>query len=314
MRFSLIPRPMSFFFLHSSRAAAHCCAMSKQPKKTPVAGFEDAMPLWASKLIERFDVYSINMQSSITDVFERVFSEIQSIQNAQNAIVTRLEEIEAKLDYLRSTSLDKSLLYSTMVKVKADSQRIDEKSMRIAWLGIDEQPNEELTRRFDREILKEVVQTSGDDQLIRELEQGRITSHRHPAGKPRKPGERGRIIKICLPNQALRDSLLDHMRSGRQSLTQRFVHSFARRDYTVEELSVDRALRREAGNLNAREGKLAYVVRDFNIVKLKVPRELPRRPLTRDDTQRLSNDELSEIRPAIRGRNGRDQHTPINQA
>lgn len=133
------------------------------------------------------------------------------------------------MDSMRSTSLDKSLLYSTMVKVKADCRRIDEKSMRIAWLGIDEQSNEESTRRFDREILKEAIETSGDDQLIREFEQGRITSHRHPAGKPRKPGERGRIIKISLPSQTLRDSLLDHMRSGRQSLTQRFVHSFARR-------------------------------------------------------------------------------------
>ncbi|RCN35066.1 hypothetical protein ANCCAN_19097 [Ancylostoma caninum] len=70
-----------------------------------------------------------------------------------------------------------------------------------------------------------------------------------------------------------------HMRSGRQSLTQRYVHSFARRDYTAQELQLDRALRKQAGDLNAREGKLNYVERDFEIVKLRNPRELPRRSL-----------------------------------
>lgn len=40
---------------------------------------------------------------------------------------------------------------------------------------------------------------------------------------------------------------------------------------------MDRALRKEAGNLNAKEGRLAYIVCDFDIVKLKYPRDLPRR-------------------------------------
>ncbi|VDL85522.1 unnamed protein product [Nippostrongylus brasiliensis] len=164
-----------------------------------------------------------------------------------------------------------------MVKVRTDSEKIDEKQRMITWLGIDEMSNEELTRRFDKEILKEAVVTSGNEELIREFECGRITSHRHPPGKPRQAGTRGRIIKISLPNKELRDSLLAHMRTGRQGLTSRFVHSFARRDYTVEELNLDRALRKEAGELNAREGRLAYVVRDFDIIKLKYPRDLPRR-------------------------------------
>ncbi|VDP52188.1 unnamed protein product [Heligmosomoides polygyrus] len=283
--------------------------MRKNTKRTSGVDAEDGMPLWASKLIERFDLYSCSLQSAVTDAFERVFRQIQSIQSTQDAIVARLADLEAKLDHPRQTALDRSALYSTIVKVKADSQRIEEKSMRIAWVGIDEQANEESTRRFDREILKEVVHTSGDEQLIREFEQGRITSHRHPAGKPR------RIIKISLPSQALRDALLDHMRSGRQSLTQRFVHFFARRDYTAEELSVDRSLRKEAGDLNAREGKLAYVVRDFNIVKLKVPRELPRRPITLSSIQTSrSSDELSGTRSRTRGRAGRVQHIPSSSA
>ncbi|EYB87460.1 hypothetical protein Y032_0262g569 [Ancylostoma ceylanicum] len=163
-----------------------------------------------------------------------------------------------------------------MVKVRADSSKIDEKMGTITWVGIDEKANEDDTRRSDQEIIREVVLTSGNEDLIRELDAGRIIFHRHPVGKPRGPSGRGRIIKIRLAKEELRDALLSHMKSGRQSLTEQFVHSFARRDYTMEELNLDRALRKRAGDLNALEGKLIYIVRDFDIIKLKYPRELPR--------------------------------------
>lgn len=254
--------------------------MGKQAtkKRTGSDDVEADMPLWASKLIERFDLYSSSLQSVLTSSFDRFFALIGDIQSTQNSILARLSELEAKFSSLNSRpSVQKSLLYSTMVKLNADRQKIDDKQRMITWVGIDEQSNEEATRRFDREILKEEVLTSGNEELIREFEAGHISAHRHPPGKPRNNGGRGRIIKISLPNQSLRDSLLAHMRCGRKSLTQRFVHSFARRDYTTEELELDRALRKEAGDLNAREGRLAYVVRDFDIVKLRSPRELPRR-------------------------------------
>ncbi|KIH68704.1 hypothetical protein ANCDUO_00960 [Ancylostoma duodenale] len=44
------------------------------------------------------------------------------------------------------------------------------------------------------------------------------------------------------------------MKSGRQSMTQRFVHSYARTDYTREEINYDRILRRKAGQMNQQEG------------------------------------------------------------
>ncbi|KAK6035607.1 hypothetical protein COOONC_26886 [Cooperia oncophora] len=68
-----------------------------------------------------------------------------------------------------------------------------------------------------------------------------------PPERMKSANGRDRIIKIELPSQALRDKLLHHMRSGRQSLTRRFVHSYARRDYTSEELELDRTLRKQAG-------------------------------------------------------------------
>ncbi|VDL67127.1 unnamed protein product [Nippostrongylus brasiliensis] len=245
--------------------------MASQKKKAVASTSDEHMPLWAKLMIEHFETYSASIQSVFTEVRDRV----KAIEETQDRILARLASIESRLGSTDGTSpMDKSVVYSTFVKFKADSKEIDEKARRIAWIGIGEQESEELTRRFDREILKEAVQTSGNDELIREFEKGRITSYRHPAGKPRGTGARGRIIKISLPNQELRNALLSHMRAGRQSLTRQFVHSFARRDYTSEELRLDRRLRKEAGERNAAEGKLMYIVRDFDIVKLKTPREL----------------------------------------
>ncbi|KIH43665.1 hypothetical protein ANCDUO_26324 [Ancylostoma duodenale] len=104
------------------------------------------------------------------------------------------------------------------------------------------------------------------------------------------------------------------MRSGRQSLTQRFVHSYARRDYTAEELSLDRTLRKEAGDLNAREGKLAFVVRDFDIVKLNTPRELPRRSIASlNQAGQVSSVGMSGVEqaPLTRSRKKLQQRSPL---
>lgn len=69
--------------------------------------------------------------------------------------------------------------------------------------------------------------------------------------------------------------MLEHMRTGRQSLTKDYIHSYARRDYTREELEYDRTLRKKAGTMNSEEGKLVYVVRDLVIPNLNAPRDLP---------------------------------------
>ncbi|KIH67853.1 hypothetical protein ANCDUO_01815 [Ancylostoma duodenale] len=170
-----------------------------------------------------------------------------------------------------------------MVKLRADSQKIDEKSRTITWVGIGEKVDKETTHRFDREIVKRAVYTPGCADLIREFEEGRVNSHRHQSGKPSGPSE-----------QAV-DSLLAHMGSARQSLTQQYVHLFVRRDYSSEELALDRSLRKQAGDLNAQAGKLLYVVRDFAIFKLKTPRGLPRRALTAGLTGHSGHDWVVDI-------------------
>ncbi|XGW07567.1 hypothetical protein V3C99_010605 [Haemonchus contortus] len=72
---------------------------------------------------------------------------------------------------------------------------------------------------------------------------------RHPGYSPYwKDG-----TNILKGSQRLRDRLLDHMRAGRLSLTKDFVHSYARTDYTKEELAYDRSLRQKAGIMNREE-------------------------------------------------------------
>ncbi|VDK52383.1 unnamed protein product [Cylicostephanus goldi] len=220
------------------------------------------------------------MEKMLSDTFERVFNEIKDIKASHNSLINRLDSLEEKiLELSFERSNQQKMLYSTLVKIRSDENKLEEKSKRIALIGIDEQGDENLTRRFDREIIKEFVYTSGEQQLVEEFEKGNVTVQRYPPGQPKSPRVRGRVIKVGLRSKELRDQLLQHMRAGRQSLTQKFIHSYARRDYTYEELQLDRALRKQAGDLNAREGKLMYVVRDFEIVKLKSPRELPRRSL-----------------------------------
>ncbi|EYC44280.1 hypothetical protein Y032_0466g1969 [Ancylostoma ceylanicum] len=131
------------------------------------------MPLWASKLIERFDTYSSIMQQFLSDSFDRILGQISDLQRVQNSIISRLSVIGNKLSSdFSSPAAQQNLIYSTFVKVRADNHTIDEKLRRITWIGIDEQEDEESTRRFDYEILKEAVYSSGETNSLTNLTKG----------------------------------------------------------------------------------------------------------------------------------------------
>ncbi|EYC23516.1 hypothetical protein Y032_0015g2694 [Ancylostoma ceylanicum] len=234
------------------------------------------LPLWATKLIDKYEQCANRIQEALSSSFEKVFAKISEIDTRQKSILERLAVVEAHISRISNTpAIDQNALYSTVVKVRADEGKIEEKLRRITWVGVGEQKDEVSTKKFDYQALKEVVETSGDSELIREFSEGHITAHRFPRDQPRGANARGRIIKIELPNQTLKDRLLHHMKQGRQSLTKEFVHSYARRDYNPEELKLDRSLRKEAGELNLQVGRLQYVVRDLQLHKLRNPRELP---------------------------------------
>ncbi|KIH42685.1 hypothetical protein ANCDUO_27326, partial [Ancylostoma duodenale] len=147
------------------------------------------MPFWASKLIESFNSYAANIERSLSHTFDRVFGCIPDLQQTQNSILDRISGLEAKISAINTSPvMQQGCLYSAMVKISADSSKIDEKLRTITWVGIDEKVDERSSCRFDREIVKEAVYTSGCEDLIREFEEGRITIRRHPSGSPRGPG------------------------------------------------------------------------------------------------------------------------------
>ncbi|KAK6039331.1 hypothetical protein COOONC_23165 [Cooperia oncophora] len=128
---------------------------------------------------------------------------------------------------------------------------------------------------------------ASDEQLIEELSKGGITARRYPPERIKSANGRDRIIKIELYGT---NYCAPHARRGRQRSDRRSWHSYARRDYTSEELELDRTLRKQAGMSNAKLGMLQYVVRDLRICKLKTPRELPRRyPATSQNAPRTTS-------------------------
>ncbi|KIH59300.1 hypothetical protein ANCDUO_10472 [Ancylostoma duodenale] len=186
------------------------------------------------------------------------------MQETQGEILSKIGHIEEQLLMdSREACHTRSELYSTLVKFRTDAKIVDTKSCGITWIGIGEQADENATRLFDNEALREVIETSGDDDLLRELNCGRVELRRHPRIKSSANNSRPRIIKIKLQTQELRDRLLRYMKSGRQSMTQRFIHSYARTDYTREEINYDRILRRKAGQMNQQEGALLAAKQRF---------------------------------------------------
>ncbi|KAK6053270.1 hypothetical protein COOONC_09225 [Cooperia oncophora] len=197
------------------------------------------IPLWLKSVLKRWDYYFAR--------FDRMFDLLVSMQQSHRSIVRKIDAIENRLFDQMSAAQANSDLYTT-------------KQCNIVWVGIEEQVDDRSTSDFDREAIKEIIYAACDNELMSQWKAGNIKTARFPHNRSatlRKP----RIIKINLPLQELRDRLLAFMKRGRLSLTQTFPHSYARRDYTKEELDYDRQLRKRAGLLSANGGKLLYVVR-----------------------------------------------------
>ncbi|KIH68849.1 hypothetical protein ANCDUO_00812 [Ancylostoma duodenale] len=242
------------------------------PRKQAQPQFADEASIWLQAILKRWDDYFSRL--------DKMFEFMLKVQDSQNAILNKITALEERLlANSEQESQSKSALCSMLVKFRADAKIIDAKSCGITWVGRGEQENENATRVFDREALKEVIESFRDEDLLRELNGGKIDIHRRPQSKPIVNNGRPRIIKIYVRNRELRARLLLLMRARRTSLTQEFVHSYARTDYTREEINYDRSLRKSAGITKQREGKLPYVVRDLAIHKLRSPRELPTKPI-----------------------------------
>ncbi|VDL65854.1 unnamed protein product [Nippostrongylus brasiliensis] len=236
------------------------------PKRSAADATSSSAPEWLSAILTRLDSYF--------ERFDKMFEIVLNMPASQFAILERISALEHKVVCSAKCEMNtRPALYSTLVKFQADSRLVDEKSCRVTWVGIEEKDSEAETILFDREAIKEVIEASGDSELLDEFNRGSIEHHRHPQ---LRRSSRPWIIKISLRNKDLRDRLLAHMRAERQSLTKNFGHSYARRVYTREELDYDRQLRKKAGAMNSQAGKLMFVVRDLTIHQLREPKDLPK--------------------------------------
>ncbi|CAJ0593786.1 unnamed protein product [Cylicocyclus nassatus] len=53
-------------------------------------------------------------------------------------------------------------------------QRWDDYFTRITWVGIDEKESDHATQAFDCEAIKEVIEVSGNEELLREWNNKKI--------------------------------------------------------------------------------------------------------------------------------------------
>ena len=267
--------------------------MSGRNKRPAAAELEDIPPKW----IEQLTVTLLAQTQTILRPFIDAVSELKESNNRIHELIsthlTHINDNKHRLEKLESgPSVNNSdlsnVMYNAVAKVQTDQSTLGQKACRITWVGIQEKDSDQATFAFDSQALREVVEASENNELVQLLNNKQISCKRHP--EQRNPNsDRPRIIKIQLPTPEHRDNLLQFMRKGRQSLTRTMVHSYARRDYTQEQLELDRSTRREAGRLNAEAGELVWVVRDMKLFKLRTSRPLPARSVRNNNPTPPSN-------------------------
>ncbi|VDL84752.1 unnamed protein product, partial [Nippostrongylus brasiliensis] len=129
----------------------------------------DEPPAWLQAILTRFD---------------NMFDLMLKLQDTQVSVLAKLSALEDRVAAAKQEPCPpNAALYSTLVKFQGDSKLVSAKSCGITWVGIGEQVDEPATHAFDREALKEVIDSSADDDLIREFSSGQIVVHRHPKVK-----------------------------------------------------------------------------------------------------------------------------------
>ncbi|EYC09155.1 hypothetical protein Y032_0062g3389 [Ancylostoma ceylanicum] len=123
-------------------------------------------PVWLQPILKRWDEYF--------NRFDRMFEFFMKMQETQNTILTKLSASEERCNATQYPDHhSSSALYSTLVKFQTDAKIVTAKSCRITWVGIGEQKDETSTKIFDREAIKEVIETSDDPDLLQEFNSGK---------------------------------------------------------------------------------------------------------------------------------------------
>ncbi|VDP44673.1 unnamed protein product [Heligmosomoides polygyrus] len=127
--------------------------MARGQKGKPCEGCDQDLPIWAVKMIEKYDFCAERLEKALVVSFEKILIKIEKITVRQEDILSRVDALEKSVSGLERSGpkLDQNTLYSTIVKVRDDGMRIDEKMRRTAWIGISEQDGDAKTRKFDTE-------------------------------------------------------------------------------------------------------------------------------------------------------------------
>ena len=227
--------------------------------------------LSVDKLLEIFREERNEFRNIIMELITKQFEIIEkSIETRLSQIVSS-QNVQAPSLNTQWPDLSPSAISSLMCRVVQQTDTILEKSTRAVLVGYEEDQDEAVTHERDKVLIQKVLEKIGDPHLTPLT----VSFHRHP--KERKSSSSHRIIKIQFPDKLARDRFLSQAHKIRAASLTGNPHAFLRRDFTSEELTRDRDLRREAGRRNSEQNQLAYVVRDLRIVTLTNPRPLPKR-------------------------------------
>ena len=246
------------------------------------------VPEWAEKLLakqqEVIDTL-VKAQNELVQEQKGLVSTVAMLVTAMTAMTSKIGDLVQLVETNSAKNagspppptpeIMKAVAYAAVVQAKLDSSTIEEKSKNLVVLNLGELDSSGNPVKGDEMLVAEMIHSVGDPTLVKKLKEGKIKFRRHPTDRP--PTARGRPLKLFFESQGERDLVLQHVKRNKTALMKEHPHSFIRRDYTAQELAVDRDLRQRAGLLNAAEGHLRYLVRDFEICQLPKPRPLPPR-------------------------------------
>jgi len=133
---------------------------------------------------------------------------------------------------------------------------LEEKSKNVVIVGLPELADDAATNSADENLCQEVFRNANLDATNCQVQ-------RH--GK-KVPG-RHQIVKILTDSKDIRDRVLKAFRQFRPSALPKTA--YVRRDMTPTELEHDRLCKQECYELNKKEGKRRFIVRDLNVIELK---------------------------------------------
>ncbi|KAK6029692.1 hypothetical protein OSTOST_04195 [Ostertagia ostertagi] len=93
-------------------------------RKTSDTGNDKEIPLWASMMMDQYVSCADRLEKALTSSLAKLVDKIDEVNARQNEILSRIAALEDCVSALqRSSPVDQKILYSTIVKARADEQK-----------------------------------------------------------------------------------------------------------------------------------------------------------------------------------------------